>query len=162
MPPPSSDVFNIGAICFGLVIGWITYRTLRRADSTGISDIATVLAAVGGGAVLGIFERGTPSGGTRWALPPASSCISGSLSSWTATERRHGWVGPTATTPTRTDRSIGINLGPAFDNWQSRAAATSRRLFALRTKEKRPLGYLIGPSPSRGSRSTGLARRSGP
>jgi hypothetical protein len=46
-----------GAICFGVVIGWITYRTLRRrAGSAGISDIATVLGAVGGGAVTSVFK----------------------------------------------------------------------------------------------------------
>jgi hypothetical protein len=36
----------LGAICFGLVIGWITYRTLRRAaGAVGLTDLATVLAA---------------------------------------------------------------------------------------------------------------------
>ena len=46
-----------GAICFGVVIGWITYRTLRRREgSAGISDIATVLGAVGGGGVTAIFQ----------------------------------------------------------------------------------------------------------
>ncbi|WP_188187893.1 hypothetical protein [Nonomuraea sp. SYSU D8015] len=40
----------LGAICFGLVIGWITYRTLRRGEgAVGLSDLAAVLAAVGGG-----------------------------------------------------------------------------------------------------------------
>jgi len=47
----------IGALCFGLVIGWITYRTLRRrADSVALSDIATVIGAVGGAAVTGLFK----------------------------------------------------------------------------------------------------------
>jgi hypothetical protein len=55
---PSSDLFNIGALCFGVVIGWVTYRTLRRTNDVGLSDIGTVIGAVGGGAVLGIFERG--------------------------------------------------------------------------------------------------------
>jgi NhaP-type Na+/H+ or K+/H+ antiporter len=54
----ASTVFDIGAICFGLVIGWITYRTLRRSDAAAVSDIATVIGAVGGGAVLGIFKLG--------------------------------------------------------------------------------------------------------
>src|SRR4051812_5269728 len=54
----SSDVFNAGAVCFGLVIGWVTYRTLRRTSAVGLADIATVIGAVGGGAVLGIFDRG--------------------------------------------------------------------------------------------------------
>lgn len=45
-----------GAACFGVVIGWITYRTLRRREgAAALSDIATVLGAVGGAAVTGIF-----------------------------------------------------------------------------------------------------------
>ena len=48
---------EIGAICFGVVVGWVTYRTLRRTtDKTGISDIASVVGAVGGGAVTTLFE----------------------------------------------------------------------------------------------------------
>ena len=50
------DVFGIGALCFGLVIGWITYRTLRRKEgSSQLSDISTVIGAVGGAAVTGLF-----------------------------------------------------------------------------------------------------------
>jgi hypothetical protein len=46
-----------GALCFGLVIGWITYRTLRRKEgASALSDIATVIGAVGGAAVLAIFK----------------------------------------------------------------------------------------------------------
>lgn len=47
---------NIGAICFGLVIGWVTYRTLRRKSDAGISDIAAVIAAVGGAGITALFE----------------------------------------------------------------------------------------------------------
>ena len=48
---------EVGAICFGLVIGWVTYRTLRRSeDKVGLSDIATVLGAVGGAAVTTLFD----------------------------------------------------------------------------------------------------------
>lgn len=50
------DIVNVGAICFGLVIGWITYRTLRRSTGTAVSDIATVIGAVGGGAVTLLFD----------------------------------------------------------------------------------------------------------
>jgi uncharacterized membrane protein YeaQ/YmgE (transglycosylase-associated protein family) len=51
-------VSDIGAVCFGLVIGWITYRTLRRREGpVALSDIATVLGAVGGGAVAAIFDN---------------------------------------------------------------------------------------------------------
>lgn len=46
-----------GALCFGLVIGWITYRTLRhRKEDTALSDIAAVIAAVGGSAVTALFK----------------------------------------------------------------------------------------------------------
>jgi hypothetical protein len=46
---------NVGAICFGLVIGWITYRTLRRKEGAALSDIAAVIGAVGGAGVTTIF-----------------------------------------------------------------------------------------------------------
>jgi uncharacterized membrane protein YeaQ/YmgE (transglycosylase-associated protein family) len=46
---------NFGAICFGLVIGWITFRTLRRKEGTALSDIASVIGAVGGAGVTTIF-----------------------------------------------------------------------------------------------------------
>jgi uncharacterized membrane protein YeaQ/YmgE (transglycosylase-associated protein family) len=48
---------QIGAICFGLVVGWICYRTLRRkTDAATLSDLATVIGAIGGGAVTAIFK----------------------------------------------------------------------------------------------------------
>jgi ABC-type Co2+ transport system permease subunit len=46
----------LGAICLGVVIGWITYRTLRRQGETvAVSDIASVVGAVGGAAVTALF-----------------------------------------------------------------------------------------------------------
>lgn len=50
---------EIGALLFGLVIGWITYRTLRRKEGTGISDLASVIAAVGGATITALFRPGT-------------------------------------------------------------------------------------------------------
>ncbi len=48
---------QFGALAFGLVVGWITYRTLRKTGETvAISNIASVIAAVGGGAVTTLFE----------------------------------------------------------------------------------------------------------
>ena len=44
-----------GAICFGLVVGWITYRTLRRSKTNGVSDIATIIGAIGGAAITTLF-----------------------------------------------------------------------------------------------------------
>jgi methyl coenzyme M reductase beta subunit len=49
---------DFGAVLFGVVVGWITYRTLvRRAGAVALSDIATVIGAVGGGAVVGLFDN---------------------------------------------------------------------------------------------------------
>ena len=48
---------TIGSLCFGLVTGWITYRTLRRKEgAAALSDIATVLGAVGGALVTALFK----------------------------------------------------------------------------------------------------------
>ncbi|MFJ9740658.1 hypothetical protein [Streptomyces sp. NPDC101166] len=47
-----SDLSLWGAGAFGLVIGWIAYRTLRRSEGSRISDLVTVIAALGGGAVV--------------------------------------------------------------------------------------------------------------
>ena len=50
------DIIQFGALCFGLVIGWVTYRTLRRSkENVALSDIATVIGAVGGAAVTTLF-----------------------------------------------------------------------------------------------------------
>jgi len=49
----------LGAAAFGVVTGYITYRTLRRVKTSGISDIATVIGIVGGAAVTGIFPKDT-------------------------------------------------------------------------------------------------------
>lgn len=47
-----------GPFCFGLVIGWVTYRTLRRkTDTVAIGDIASVIGAIGGAAVVAIFKN---------------------------------------------------------------------------------------------------------
>lgn len=51
------DVTMLGAGCFGAVLGWITYRTLRRKEgSSALSDISTVLGGVGGGVVTAVFK----------------------------------------------------------------------------------------------------------
>jgi uncharacterized membrane protein YeaQ/YmgE (transglycosylase-associated protein family) len=48
-------MINWGAVCFGLVVGWVTYRTMRRSKTNGLSDIATIIGAVGGAAVTTLF-----------------------------------------------------------------------------------------------------------
>ena len=48
---------DAGPFCFGLVVGWVTYRTLRRkADGVALGDIAAVIGAVGGATVVGLFK----------------------------------------------------------------------------------------------------------
>jgi NhaP-type Na+/H+ or K+/H+ antiporter len=48
-----------GALCFGLVVGWVTYRTLRRTkQESNLADIATVIGSVGGAAVTSLFKSG--------------------------------------------------------------------------------------------------------
>ena len=52
-------IMRIGALLFGVVVGWITYRTLRRREgNAALSDIATVIGAVGGGAVTVLYGQG--------------------------------------------------------------------------------------------------------
>jgi|SRR5262252_8101411 len=56
-------VSSLGAFCFGVVIGYVTYRTLVRKGNSSISDIAAVAAAVGGGVVTQLFR---PAAGDRF------------------------------------------------------------------------------------------------
>ena len=47
---------TIGSICFGVLIGYIAYRTLiLTTDKTSVSDLTAVIAAVGGGAVTTVI-----------------------------------------------------------------------------------------------------------
>jgi hypothetical protein len=52
-------VLSIGAACFGVVLGYVTYRTLVRKKTSSISDLAAVVAAVGGGVVTQLFDPTT-------------------------------------------------------------------------------------------------------
>ena len=52
-------VTDVGGLCFGIVIGWVTSRTLRRSTPTALSDIATVIGAVGGAAITALFKVGS-------------------------------------------------------------------------------------------------------
>ena len=50
-------ISGLGALFFGLVIGWISYRTLRLTAGTSVlSDIATIVGAVGGAAVTAVLK----------------------------------------------------------------------------------------------------------
>jgi O-antigen/teichoic acid export membrane protein len=49
-----------GALCFGIVIGWVCHRALRRNQAaSGLSDIATVIGAIGGAAITGLWKPAT-------------------------------------------------------------------------------------------------------
>ena len=49
----------LGAVAFGVVIGWVTYGTLRRTQRTGLTDISTVVGAVAGAAITALFPLET-------------------------------------------------------------------------------------------------------
>lgn len=47
-----------GPSCFGLVVGYITYRTLARTTANAtINDLAVVIAAIGGGTITLLFGK---------------------------------------------------------------------------------------------------------
>ena len=49
-----------GALFFGLVIGWNLYYVNRhRTGGTSLTDLVTLISAVGGGAILAIFPSGS-------------------------------------------------------------------------------------------------------
>lgn len=56
-------IIDLGAWCFGVVIGWVTSRTLRRSTTTGLSDISTVIGSIAGAAITGIYKPSTNSFG---------------------------------------------------------------------------------------------------
>lgn len=56
----TSLVMTIGALLFGAVVGFVTYRTLvRTTDKAAISDLGAVVGVIGGGAVTGLFDPHT-------------------------------------------------------------------------------------------------------
>lgn len=49
-----------GAFLFGVVIGWFVYFTNRhRTEEVKLADVATLVAAIGAGAILVLFPAGT-------------------------------------------------------------------------------------------------------
>jgi uncharacterized membrane protein YeaQ/YmgE (transglycosylase-associated protein family) len=50
----------VGAFAFGAVVGWITYFIMRRAQPTALTDVATIIGALGGAAILNLFEAKGP------------------------------------------------------------------------------------------------------
>src|SRR5262249_45008915 len=52
----TSALGQVGAACFGIAVGYITYRTLvRTTEKAAISDLGAVVSAIGGAAVTGLF-----------------------------------------------------------------------------------------------------------
>jgi hypothetical protein len=50
-------ITGLGPVFFGLVIGWISYRTLRLTAGTNLfSAIAIIIATVGGAAVITLLK----------------------------------------------------------------------------------------------------------
>jgi hypothetical protein len=50
----------VGAAMFGLLLGWyLGYINRHRSGPIGLTDLATVIGAVGGGAVLALFPAQT-------------------------------------------------------------------------------------------------------
>lgn len=62
----STTVISVGAGCFGIVVGYVTYRTLVRKTDAAISDIAAVVAAIGGGVVAQRFDSAESSDSFGW------------------------------------------------------------------------------------------------
>jgi len=51
---------KLGALAFGVVIGWYLYFVSRyRSDTVKLADVASVAGALGGTAVLALFPAGT-------------------------------------------------------------------------------------------------------
>jgi bacteriorhodopsin len=51
---------QVGAVCFGIAVGYLTFRALVRTTERGaISVLAAVVGAIGGAAVTGLFAPGT-------------------------------------------------------------------------------------------------------
>jgi hypothetical protein len=48
-----------GAFAFGAVIGWFTYYVNRYRATVQLADVATIIGALGGSAVLALFPEKT-------------------------------------------------------------------------------------------------------
>jgi hypothetical protein len=50
---------ELGAGGFGMMLGWLLYAINRYRKDVGLGDLATVIGAVGGAAILDLFPAGT-------------------------------------------------------------------------------------------------------
>lgn len=50
-------IAGLGAFFFGLLLGWVFYRTLRlKARANVLAEISTIIGALAGAAVLALFK----------------------------------------------------------------------------------------------------------
>jgi NhaP-type Na+/H+ or K+/H+ antiporter len=45
----------VGAFGFGLVMGWLTYRTVRRKKSSSLTDLGVILGTLVGATIVSLF-----------------------------------------------------------------------------------------------------------
>ncbi|HZT99096.1 MAG TPA: hypothetical protein VFA10_05520 [Ktedonobacteraceae bacterium] len=51
-------IAGLGAICFGLTVGWMAYQVLRnRSGASWLSDLIALLGVIAGAGVLAIFRN---------------------------------------------------------------------------------------------------------
>lgn len=50
-------IAGLGAFFFGLLLGWVFYRTLRlKAHASVLAEVSTIIGALAGAAVLALFK----------------------------------------------------------------------------------------------------------
>jgi len=102
-----------GALAVGVVIGWVTYRTIRRTQSSGLSDISAVIGAVGGAAVTSLFPSGSQAFGA-YGLGLAGGFFSYLIVSLIVADQKvNEWLGePQGISGSVTGGSPGVVLPP--------------------------------------------------
>ena len=114
----AADIKFLSAGLFGVVLGWNLYFINRYRKDVVLGDLASVVGAIGGAAVLALFGSGTepsPAYGIGLAVgfSPTSSCYS----SWLHVRRTSTLIGSlTVVTPIRkallSDRLLALSLAP--------------------------------------------------
>lgn len=55
----ASTLQLLGAWCFGAILGWFLYFTNRYRSTVQLADVATLIGALGGAAILALFPAKT-------------------------------------------------------------------------------------------------------
>ena len=51
-------IAGLGAVCFGLIVGWMAYRILRnRSGASWLSDLIALLGIIAGAVALAFFRN---------------------------------------------------------------------------------------------------------